>query len=237
MYAMRLANSILELHDQILEVYVLEERDGQNVITDEASRSGVSLLAEGMNQMGRNAPLSPSIILGAASQILQGSRPTKLVGILYLGGGVILSPIDEKNVLIASTTASSLFEVMKKISEFLPSIARKGSDGAVNAVNSVSQAEERTITFLTNRPNHPRTTSINVDEITYMSHEQLWHVNGSLQDGIRSKRFHLEMDARDGSIVKFSSPSSRNITGLIIIEVACLVAAAGLLVWILLSKL
>ena len=77
---MNLAESILALHQEILEVYVIEERDGQSVVTDEASKSGASLLADGMNQMGRNAPLSPSIILGAAGQILQGSSPTRLVG-------------------------------------------------------------------------------------------------------------------------------------------------------------
>jgi hypothetical protein len=235
-YGMRLADSILALHEQILEVYVLEERDGQNVVIDEASKSGASLLADGMNQMGRNAPLSPSIILGAASQILQGSRPTKLVGILYLGGGVVLSPIDENRVLIASTTPSSLFEVMERITEFLPRITRSGLSATMNMVSSASQAEERVIAFLTNRSHHHPITSIRIDEVAYVNAEQLWNVNGSLQGRVRRKQFHLEMDGRDGSIVRFSSPSSTHL-GMILIEVACLLAAAILLVWILYSKL
>lgn len=121
---MKLAESILTLHPDILEVYIIEERDGQNVVTDEASKSGASLLAEGMNQMGTNAPLSPSIILGAAGQILQGSKPTKLVGILYAGGGVIMSPLDESTLFVASTTPSSLFDVMRRIAESMPRITQ-----------------------------------------------------------------------------------------------------------------
>lgn len=241
----RLADSILALHEQILEVYILEERDGQNVVTDEASKSGASLLADGMNQMGRNGPLTPSIILGAASQILQGSRPTKLVGILYQGGGVIVSPIDNKSVLIASTTQSSLFEVMQEITEFLPRIISLGLGASVNSlVNSASQAEEKAIAFLTSGLHHHQRTSVRVDDVEYVKAEHLWNVDGALQALMRSKKFHLEVDGLDGSIVRFSSPSSTHSKGVsLLIEAACLVAATTLLVaatillvWILFTR-
>jgi hypothetical protein len=234
-HSLRLADSILALHEQILEVYVMEERDGQNVITDEASRSGASFLADGMSQMGRNAPLSPSIILGAASQILQGSRPTRLVGVLYQGGGVILSPIDENSLVLVSTTPSSLFEVMQKITDFLPRITRRGIGGMVNAVNSASEAEEKAIAFLTRGSRH--LASIRIHEVAYVNTDRVWNVNGSIQSRIRRKKFHLEVEGQDGSIVKFSSPDSMQFRKLLLIEFTSIVAAAILLVWILYSKL
>lgn len=231
---MKLAESILALHQEILEVYVIEERDGQSVVTDEASKSGASLLADGMNQMGRNAPLSPSIILGAAGQILQGSRPTKLVGILYSGGGVIMSPIDEGRLFIASTTPSSLFDVMRKITESLPRITQ-GFRGTVNAVNSASEAEERAIAFLTKRPQHTY-SSVYLDEVVYLNDDQLWSINGILQSRMRKKSFHIDVAAKDGAVLRFSSVTSMTRNYLLILEAAC-IAATALLAWILYTKL
>ena len=233
---MKLAESILALHPEILEVYVIEERDGQNVVTDEASKSGASLLADGMNQMGRNAPLSPSIILGATGQILQGSRPTKLVGILYSGGGVIMSPIDESKLFIASTTPSGLFDVMQKIAESLPRIIQ-GFGGMVNAVNSASEAEERAIAFLTRRSPEQSSSSVSIDEVTYLNTDQTWSINGSLQSRIRRRKFHIDVGARDGSILRFSSTRPLTPDYLLLLETACIAAAAALLVWLLFLKI
>ncbi len=42
----RLADRILKLHENIREVFVLEERAGGNVVVGEASRKGVAWLAE-----------------------------------------------------------------------------------------------------------------------------------------------------------------------------------------------
>jgi hypothetical protein len=232
----KLAESILALHQEILEVYVIEERDGQSVVTDEASKSGASLLADGMNQMGRNAPLSPSIILGAAGQILQGSSPTKLVGVLYGGGGVIMSPIDEGKLFIASTTPSGLFDVMRKISESLPRIAQ-GFRGTANAVNSASEAEDRAIAFLTRRPPLQSYSRVSVDEVAYLSADQLWSISGSLQSRIRKRSFHMDVAARDGSILSFSSATSMALNYLLLLEAACIATAAALLAWILYTKL
>jgi len=231
----KLAESILALHPEILEVYVIEERDGQSVVTDESSKSGASLLADGMNQMGRNAPLSPSIILGAAGQILQGSRPTKLVGILYNGGGVIMSPIDEGRLFIASTTPSSLFDVMRKITESLPRITQ-GFRGTVNAVNSASEAEDIAIAFLTKKPQHAY-SGMHVDQVAYLNDAQLWSIDGSLQSRLRRKSFHMDVAAKDGSVLRFSSITSMSPNYLLILEAACITAATALLAWILSTRL
>ena len=230
----KLAESILALHPDILEVYIIEERDGQNVVTDEASKSGASLLAEGMNQMGTNAPLSPSIILGAAGQILQGSKPTKLVGILYAGGGVIMSPIDEVTLFVASTTPSSLFDVMRSLADSLTRITQ--GRGSVNAVNSASEAEDRAIAFLA-KPPQQSYSSVHIDEVAYQNIEQVWSIHGWLQTRIRRRRFQMNVAARDGAILKFSSTSSISLDYLLFLETACIAAAAALVAWLLYAKL
>ena len=231
---MKLAESILALHPDILEVYIIEERESQSVVRDEASKSGASLLAEGMNQMGTNAPLSPSIILGAAGQILQGSKPTKLVGILYAGGGVIMSPIDEGTFFIASTTPSGLFDVMRKITESLPRIMQ--GHGTVNAVNSAAEAEDRAFAFLA-RPPHPSYSNVHIEEVAYQNTEQVWSVRGWLQTRIRRRRFQITMAARDGAILKFSSTSSIALDYLLFLETACIAAAIALVAWLLYTRL
>jgi hypothetical protein len=235
-YTVKLAESILALHPEILEVYIIEEKDGQNVVTDEASKSGASLLADGMNQMGTNAPLSPSIILGAAGQIVQGSKPTRLVGILYAGGGVVMSPINEGTLFIASTTPSSLFDVMRRIADFLPRITQ-GFRGTVNAVNSASEAENIAIAFLTRRPPQQAYSSIHIDEVAYQNTEQLWSIRGWGQSRIRRRSFHMDVAARDGAILRFSSASSMILNYLLFLEAACIAAAAALLAWLLYIKL
>jgi len=232
---MKLAESILALHPDILEVYVIEERDGQNVVRDEASKSGASLLADGMNQMGMNAPLSPSIILGAAGQILQGSKPTRLIGILYAGGGVVMSPVGEGTVFVASTTPSSLFDVMRRIAEALPRITE--GRGTANVVNSAGDAEERAIAFLTKKPPQQSYSSVHIDEVTYQSNDQLWNIRGSFQGRVRRRRFQMHMAARDGAILSFSSINSLALDYLLILEAASIAVATALLAWILYTKL
>ena len=226
---MKLAESILAVHEEILEVYILEERDGRHIITDEASKSGATLLAGVMEQMGRNAPLSPTIILGAAGQIIR-EMPTRLVGILYGGGGVILSPISEGSLAMLSTSSSSLFNVMQKLSEALPKILKQ-SIGELNAVNSASDAEDLVTTFLARRAGGS-SARVRVDEVSYQAVDGFWKINGYLQSrGWQKERFHAEVNAQDGSILKYSSVVHYG--SLLFLEIACLVAAACLLAWIL----
>ena len=232
---LKLAESILALHPDILEVYIIEERDGQNIIRDEASKSGASLLAEGMNQMGTNAPLSPSIILGAAGQILQGSKPTRLIGILYAGGGVVMSPVGEGTVFVASTTPSSLFDVMRKIAEALPRITE--GRGTANVVNSASDAEERAIAFLTKKPPQQSYSNVQIDQVTYQNNDQLWSICGWFQARVRRRRFEICVAARDGAILKFSSTSSITLDYLLLLEAASIAVATGLLAWLLYTRL
>ena len=228
---MKLAETILALHEQILEVYILEERDGRHIITDEASKSGATLLAGVMEQMGRNAPLSPTIILGAAGQIIR-DGPTRLVGILYAGGAVILSPISEGSLAMLSTTSSSLFNVMQKLSEALPKILKQ-SIGELNAVNSASEAEDVVTTFLARRAG--ASARVHVDEVSYQAVDEFWKVSGYFQSRRWQKeKFYAEVNAQDGFIQKYSS--SMRYGSLLFLEVACLVAAACLLAWILYSR-
>jgi len=230
-WPMKLAESILAVHEEILEVYILEERDGRHIITDEASKSGATLLAGVMEQMGRNAPLSPTIILGAAGQILR-DRPTKLVGILYAGGAVILAPINEASLAMLSTTASSLSTVMQKLTESLPRILRQ-STGDVNVVNSASEAESLVTAFLLRRAGG--SARVHVDNVSYESVGGFWKVGGFLESHRWLKEsFQSEVNARDGSIVRYSS--SAHYGSLFFLEVACLIAAACLVGWILYTR-
>jgi hypothetical protein len=229
---MKLAESILAVHEEILEVYILEEKDGRHIITDEASKSGATLLAGVMEQMGRNAPLSPTIILGAAGQILR-DRPTKLVGILYAGGGIILSPVSEGSLAMLSTNSSSLFSVMQKLSEALPRILRQ-STGQLNAVSSASEAEDVVTAFLSRHTGG--SGHVHVEDVSYQSVGGFWKVGGFLQSRRWQKDwFHVEVNAQDGSVVKYSS--STHFGSLFFLEVACLIAAACLLGWVLYTRL
>ena len=231
---MKMAEIILALHPDILEVYIIEERDGQNIVRDEASKSGASLLADGMNQMGTNAPLSPSIILGAAGQILQGSQPTRLIGILYAGGGVIMSPVGEGTVFVASTAPSSLFDVMRRIAEALPRII---GGGKANLVSSASDAEDRAIAFLTKKPPQQSYSSVHIDEVTYQNNDRLWNIRGWVQTRVRRRRFQMYIAANDGAILKFSSFNSIALDYLLVLEAASIAVAATLLAWLLYTRL
>ena len=229
---MKLAESILAVHEEILEVYILEEKDGRHIITDEASKSGATLLAGVMEQMGRNAPLSPTIILGAAGQILR-DRPTKLVGILYASGAIILSPVNEGSLAMLSTTSSSLFSVMQKLSESLPKILKQ-STGELNVVNSASEAEDLVTAFLARRAGGSA-ARVHVDDVSYQSVGGFWKIGGFLQSHRWQKEwFHAEINAQDGSILKYSS--STRYGSLFFLEVTCLIAAACLLAWILYTR-
>jgi hypothetical protein len=229
---MKLAESILAVHEEILEVYILEEKDGRHIITDEASKSGATLLAGVMEQTGRNAPLSPTIILGAAGQMLR-DRPTKLVGILYAGGAIILSPVNEGSLAMLSTSSSSLFSVMQRLSELLPKILKQSS-GQLNVVNSAGEAEDLVTAFLSKRVGGSA-ARVHVDDVSYQSVGGFWKVAGLLQSrGWQKESFHAEVNAQDGSIVKYSS--STHYGSLFFLEVGCLVAAACLLAWILLTR-
>ena len=145
-----------------------------------------------------------------------------------------MSPIDEGTLFVASTTTSSLFDVMRKISESLPRITE--GRGIVNVVNSATDAEDRAIAFLTKKPPQQSFSSIHIDEVTYQNNEQLWSIRGWVQARISRRRFQMTVASRDGAILKFTSAGSIALNYLLLLETVCLAAAAALLAWLLYTK-
>jgi hypothetical protein len=119
-----LAERILALHEDIFEVYIIEESDGQPTIVDEASKSGISVMGDWMNQPGRGSPLGPIVVLGAAAQIIR-DRPTKLITIVYGEEVVVLVPIEERRLVALSTSYDSLFSVTRTVTQQLPRMTRE----------------------------------------------------------------------------------------------------------------
>ena len=80
-------------------------------------------------------------------------------------------------------------------------------------------------------------SSVSVDEVAYLNDDQLWSINGFLQSRMRRRSFHMDVAARDGSILRFSSVTSMTLNYLLLLEAACIAAATALLAWILYTKL
>jgi hypothetical protein len=91
--------------------------------------------------------MSLAVLLGAASQIIR-ARPIKLVGVLYGGGGIIVSPFFGGKFFILSSNPAGLFDVMQKVSEALPSIMKRESDEALYQLDELAYGE-KVVSFLT----------------------------------------------------------------------------------------
>ena len=118
---MTLADRVLALHKDIHEVFIIEDRAGNQVAVGEASRKGFTLLADSMNVASKHGLLAPMIILGSASQFC-GGQQSRLVGIEYEKAGLVLAPFNENKLLALSTKPESLRDVMQTISEALPQL-------------------------------------------------------------------------------------------------------------------
>jgi hypothetical protein len=220
-----LADRVLGLHEDICEVYVLEDRAGEHVVVEEAYRKGVTLLANSISGSGMHGLLAPMIIIGSTSQF--GGQQSKLVGVEYEKAGLILAPLDENKLLALSTKVESLHDVMQTVSKALLKIKEDAQvPTGAGAVASAAQAENSARYFLAGRysggPNR-----IQFDEVTYRSHDQKWEVHGRHRSWMwgLTERFQVEVDARDGFVKGFTSSSSST---LLIVEIACVLAAAVL---------
>ena len=227
---LKLAEDVLALHDGIREVLILEERAGQFVVTEEAARDDASLLAERMNEVSRNAPLVPTIILGAANQFGGEPAALKLVGMLYRKGGVMFSYLDENRVLAISTTSESFSSVIEVVNKSITRLREEYEiRGKTGAVRSAAVAEDIARFFLEGKVHGPAYVSI--DDVSYRGINHRWEVHGSYRSSrsITSKRFQVEVDAENGSVMRFSSSTS--VSTLVYVELASLVAAVSLLGW------
>jgi hypothetical protein len=230
-----LADYILALHNDIHEVLILEERAGEYVVIGEASRKGLTLLADNLNIASKQRLLAPTIMLGIASQL--GGQQSKLVGIEYERAGLVFAPLNENKLLALSTIAESLRDVSQTISAALPQLKQRLHEipAAVGGVMSAVEAEGSVRYFLTER--FPRESSrIIVERVSHRSVDQRWEVHGSFRSGIWSsrKRFLVEVDAQDGTIKGFAYSSTSSL--FVLAAIGCIVAA-GLLALMLFAGL
>lgn len=222
----KLADHILTLHKDIHEVFILEEREGSNVVIGGASRKGLTLLADRINLSSDQGVLAPLIIFGSATQF--GGQETSLVGIEYEKAGLVLVQFNENRVLALSTSPESLPDVMDATRAALPQLkdAAHEISVSVGTVTSATEAEKSARHFLGARfPGG--TAGILVNNVSYRSLDQRWEVQGKYRPralGL-SGRFTVEVDANDGYVKKFThTPTSM----LFYVEIVSL-AAAGLL--------
>lgn len=230
----KLADDVLALHDGIREVLILEERAGQHVIIEEAVRDSVSqdLLGGRLVEVHGGVSLAPNIILGAAEQFGGDPGGLKLVGILYKRNGVILCNLSETRLLAISTSPDSFHSVMVIVNKSLPRLIEEaGVRLKEGAVRSAAVAEDIARFFLEGKIHGP--LSVSVDDVTHRGINHRWEVHGSYRSpsSITSKRFQIEIDAENGSVMRFSSTSSK--FALLVLELAALVGAAALLFWVL----
>jgi hypothetical protein len=232
-----LADHVLALHKDIHEVLILEDKAGEYVVVGEASREGITLLADNMNVANRQRLLAPMIILGSASQL--GGQQSKLVGIEYEKAGLVLVPFNENKLLALSTRAESLRDVWQTVSAALPELKQRSHEipMAFGAVTSTVEAESRARYFIGER--FPRDSSrIVVGEVSYREADQQWQVYGSFRSRFwsLSRKFLVEIDAKDGSVKRFvivppPPPSSSHFSTSSLYAVAataCIVAASAL---------
>ena len=229
---MALADHVLALHKDIHEVLILEDKAGECVVVGEASREGVTLLANNMNIANKQRLLAPMVILGSANQF--GGQQSKLVGIEYEKAGLVLAPLNENKLLALSTKAESLRDVWQAISAALPQLKQHAHEIpiALEAVTSAAEAENRARYFLTER--FPRDSSrIMVGEVSYRTADERWEVYGSFRSRIwgMPRKFLVEMDAKDGSVKRFATvplPPPSSAPSLYVLAAIACVAAAGL---------
>jgi hypothetical protein len=236
-----LADHVLALHKDIDEVLVLEDKAGEYVVIGEASREGVTFLADNMNIASKPRLLAPMIILGSANQL--GGQQSKLVGIEYQTAGLLFVPLDENKLLALSTKSDSIQDVWQTIRTALPELQQRSHEVPVafGAVTSTVEAEARARYFITER--FPRESSrITVGEVSFREPDQQWQVYGSFRARFwsLSRKFLVEIDARDGSVKRFvivpppppqaSSPHLSTSSLYLIVATVCVVVAGALAV-------
>jgi hypothetical protein len=236
-----LADHVLALHKDIDEVLVLEDKGGEYVVVGEASREGVTFLADNVNIASKQRLLAPMIILGSANQL--GGQQSKLLGIEYETASLLFVPLDEDKLLALSTKSESIQDVWQAIRSALPELQQRSHEVpvAVGAITSTLQAEARARYFITER--FPRESSrIVVGEVSFREADQQWQVYGSFRARFWSisRKFLVEIDARDGLVKRFvivppppPEPSSSHLSTsslYLIVATACVIVAGALAV-------
>jgi len=230
---MGLADQILALHKDIHEVSIIEERDASYVVIDEASRAGVKLLADRINEVSDQSLLGPIIILGAATQF--GAQQSTLIGIEYENAGLVIASLADNKLLLLSTKLECLNDVMTTISTALPQLKKlaRQTQLTLRTVTSAAQAENSARSFLKEKFPHGYARVL-IHEISYRERDCRWDVQGSQRPRFWSelRKFRVEIDANDGLVKGFfySNPSPSSLV--LFLELICIGLLAALLAFL-----
>jgi hypothetical protein len=234
----KLTDEVLALHDGIRQVLILEDRNGEFVVTEKATKYEISKSPYDLEEATENAKLAPALILGAAGQFQRIPGSLKLVGILYRNEGRMLTYLDEGRLLEIHTEPSSLYDAMRMVNETLPNLIKEHGirTKGQGAIKSAAEAENIARTFIARTK---RSTRVLINAISFRATDSRWEVKGYYSSTrlSRSKDFQLEMAAEDGTIVSFLSSSPRLQDILFAVELFALIAALSLLGWLLYSNL
>jgi hypothetical protein len=233
----KLTEKVLALHDGIRQVFILEERAGQFIAAEKASRKDVPGSPDILDGSVETAALAPALILGAAAQFDKNPGSLKLVGILYGNEGVMLTYLNESKLLEVRTEPSSLYDGMRAVNEALPSLIKEHENGGKieGAIKSATEAEEIARNYVAKTR---KQTRVFINAVTHRTADNRWEIQGVYSSSrlSRSKTFQVELDAEDGTIISFlSSPSSPG--ALFAAELVALLGALSLLAWLLYSNL
>jgi hypothetical protein len=228
---MGLAEKVLALHEGIREVFILEERAGQFVVVEEATRDKPAILSNDLSAVTKGVEIAPALILGAAAQYSKTPGSLRTVGMLYTDLGIILAYLDESKLLSISTEPSSFSAAMQQVNDALPGLIKeletvgKGPSG----VKSVTEAGQIARNYVTKESKASR---IILNEVTYRAANHLWEIHGTYRSSrvLPSREFELEVDGEEGAIMGFRSiPSSSSVV--LALELVSLLAALSFVVW------
>lgn len=202
-----MANEVLALHQAIREVTVVENRAGELQVTERATKDSDFSL-EAVNEREKEIiAAAPTMVLGAASQVgnLEKAGRLRLVGLLYEERGSLCVPINEESYLMVTTETEGFLEVMKTLQDSLLRLMQKRNVvSEPRGVTSAIEADQAIRSFFAaTKLSEP--TSVRLENATFDATKQFWQISGTYRPphAVRTKRYHIELDARTGAITKF----------------------------------
>lgn len=231
---MILANDVLALDDGIIEAIIVEERSGEHVVVDHATKDNSM---HPITLSGKQDQLVlPELILGVATQFRRGLSPPRVVAVSYGDVGVLFCHLTDTQAMVVAAYTESLGKIMQLTEQYIQRFAERGVGS--DLIKSATEAEDIVLRYLAKRHLSGK-GSIAVDNVAHRKLDNRWVVNGSWRAAYRlgTKRYSVEIDASTGSITKFTStptgqPASR-ILGLVSLSAG--LAALALLVYLVLA--
>ncbi len=231
---MILANDVLALDDGIIEAIIVEERSGEHVVVDHATKdNSMHPITLGGKQ---DQLVLPELILGVATQFRRGLSPPRVVAVSYGDVGVLFCHLTDTQAMVVAAYTESLGKVMHLTEQYIQRFAETERGVGSDLIKSATETEDIVLRYLAKR--HP-SGSIAVDNVAHRKLDNRWVVNGSWRAAYRlgTKRYSVEVDAGTGSIAKFTStPTAQpalRILGLVSLSAG--LAALALLVYLVLA--